>query len=249
MFDLMPDLDGDKLPPIKGRAMNVLIACEESQRVCIAFREKGHKAFLCDIQECSGGHPEWHIKGDVLKYLNPFFFESDLSYGIGFTTMDNKGHFIKGPWDLIIAHPPCTYLSNAGAARLYPEAGKLDIARYKKGLKAKEFFMTFLNADCPRIAVENPIPTGVYELPPYTQVIQPYEHGHPYSKATCLWLKGLPRLYPTKIVTDNIVSWVSGGSKDNHGNKRKNCGMKFRDSKTKSKTFEGIAKAMAEQWG
>ena len=230
--------------------MNILIACEESQRVCTAFRNKGHNAFSCDIQECSGGHPEWHIKGDVLAVLNPkHIWSNEGIKGIGFKTCDGKWHFVEDKWDLIIAHPPCTYLSNAGAARLYPEAGKLDMQRYKKGLKAKEFFMNFLNADCSRIAIENPIPTGVYELPPYTQVIQPYEHGHPYSKATCLWLKGLPRLYPTKMVTDNIVSWVSGGSKDNHGNKRKNCGTKFRDSKSRSKTFEGIAKAMAEQWG
>lgn len=244
IFDILAVLD-----TTKKKKMNVLIACEESQRVCSAFREKGHNAFSCDIQECSGGHPEWHVKGDVLRVLNPYFSESDLSFGIHFTTMDGIGHFIRGKWDLIIAHPPCTYLSNAGAARLYPQKGKLNKKRYQKGLEAKEFFMRFYNADCPKIAIENPIPTSVYELPPYTQVIQPYEHGHPYSKATCLWLKGLPRLFPTKIVTDNIVSWVSGGSKDSYGNPRKQSGTKFRDSKTRSKTFEGIAKAMAEQWG
>lgn len=250
LFDLMPDLEGDKLPP-KSKQMNVLIACEESQRVCIAFREKGHNAFSCDIQECSGGHPEWHVQGDVLSVLNPQkqSIPGDEWYGFKFRTMDGTLHCLDGKWDLIIAHPPCTYLSNAGAARLYPEAGKLNMARYKKGLKAKEFFMCFYNADCPRIAIENPIPTRIFDLPPYTQVVEPYEHGHPYSKATCLWLKGLPRIYPTNIVTDNIISWVSGGSKDNHGNPRKQSGTKFRDSKTKSKTFEGIAKAMAEQWG
>lgn len=249
-FDLMPDLDGTSLPPKKS-CMNVLIACEESQRVCTAFREKGHNAFSCDIQMCSGGHPEWHIQGDVLSVLNPKkqSIPGDDWYGFKFRTTDGILHCIEGNWDLIIAHPPCTYLSNAGAVRLYPEAGKLDMARYKKGLKAKEFFMSFLNADCPRIAVENPIPSGVYDLPPYTQVIQPFEHGHPYSKATCLWLKGLPRLYPTKIVTDNIISWVSGGSEDKQGNPRRQSGTKFRDAKTRSKTFEGIAKAMADLWG
>lgn len=237
----MLDLLQSRTSEVKKR-MNILIACEESQRVCSAFREKGHNAFSCDIQECSGGHPEWHIQEDVTWLLNGH---------CTFKTANGLIHkCVEGrPWDMIIAHPPCTYLSNAGAARLYPRKGELNVVRYQKGVKAKEFFMQFYNADCPRIAIENPIPTTVYELPPYTQVIQPYEHGHPYSKATCLWLKGLPRLYPTDIVTDNIVSWVSGGSKDNHGNPRKQSGTKFRDSKTRSKTFPGIAKAMAEQWG
>ena len=239
------------LPP-KKRVMNVLVACEESQAVCIAFRERGHNAFSCDIQECSGGHPEWHIQGDVLKIINPSIHWGDFSEiwkGISFFTTDGKYHYFKGKWDLIIAHPPCTYLSNAGAARLYSRKGELNMERYQKGLEAKEFFMCFYNADCPRIAIENPIPIRVFELPPRTQVIQPYEHGHPYSKATYLWLKGLPRLYPTNIVTDNIISWVSGGSKDAHGNPRKQSGTKFRDAKIRSKTFPGIAKAMAEQWG
>lgn len=204
--------------------MKVLVACEESQAVTIEFRKLGHEAYSCDIQECSGGHPEWHIQGDVLSLL-------------------------KEKWDLIIAHPPCTYLSNAGAARLYPQKGVLNQERFLKGLEAKEFFMQFLNADCPRIAIENPIPTRVYELPRYNQIIQPYEYGHPYSKKTCLWLKGLPKLQPTDLITENIISWVSGGSKDHNGNPRKNMGTKYRDSKTRSKTFTGIAKAMAEQWG
>ena len=204
--------------------MKVLVACEESQRVCISFRNRGHEAYSCDIQPCSGGHPEWHIQGDVIPLLNK-------------------------KWDLIIAHPPCTYLSNAGAVRLYPKSGQLNVERYKKGLGAKEFFMLFYNADCPKIAIENPIPSRIYELPKYDQIIQPYQFGHPYSKKTCLWLKGLPKLQPTKIVTENIISWVSGGSKDKYGNQRKNSGTKFRDPKIRSKTFWGIAKAMAEQWG
>lgn len=219
--------------------MNVLVACEESQRVCTVFREKGHNAYSCDIIECSGGHPEWHIKQDVLPLING---------NCEFTTEDGIYHKLVGKWDLIIAHPPCTYLSNAGAARLYPTKGNLNLERYNKGLEAKEFFMKFYNADCEKIVIENPIPTRIYELPQYTQTIQPYEHGEPWSKKTCLWLKGLPLLKPTNIVKP-LCSWVSGGSKDNHGNKRANQGMKFRDSKTKSKTFIGIAKAMAEQWG
>lgn len=227
--------------------MKILVACEESQRVCIELRKLGHEAYSCDIQEPSGGHPEWHILGDVLEILNPKERSGTVLQGISFYTMDGVFHSFAGKWDMIIAHPPCTYLSNAGAARLYPKKGQLNKERYQLGLKAKDFFMNFINADCDRIAVENPIPTRIYCLPPYSQIIQPYEYGHPYSKKTCLWLKGLPKLQPTNIV-EPICSWVSGGSKDSHGNKRNNTGMKFRDSKTKSKTFPGIAKAMAEQW-
>lgn len=219
--------------------MRVLVACEESQAVTIELRKLGHEAYSCDIEPCSGGHPEWHIQGDALQILdgNCVFF-----------TVTEKAIFIDGQWDMIIAHPPCTYLSNAGACRLYPKKGQLNMERYEKGMKAKEFFMAFYNADCPRIAIENPIPTKVYGLPKYDQIIQPYEFGHPYSKKTCLWLKGLPPLFSTELVTGNIVSWVSGGSKDHKGNARKNQGTKFRDSKRRSKTFPGIAKAMAEQW-
>ena len=219
--------------------MKVLVACEESQAVTKEFRRLGHQAFSCDLQECSGGHPEWHIKGDALKLIN-----GNCIFG----TMDGEFHSLYGRWDMIIAHPPCTYLSNAGAARLFPKKGQLNEERYQMGLEAKEFFMAFFNADCDRIAIENPIPTRIYGLPKYTQIIQPYEHGHPFSKKTCLWLKGLPKLTPTEIVSENIISWVSGGSKDNHGNPRKNKGTVFRDPKIRSKTFPGIAKAMAEQW-
>jgi hypothetical protein len=228
--------------------MKILVACEESQAVTIELRILGHEAYSCDIEPCSGGHPEWHIQQDVLKVLSP----GDNGYGykkyINFTTMDGTYHILKEKWDMIIAFPPCTYLSNAGAARLFPKKGQLNQERYEKGLKAKEFFMKFYNADCPKIAIENPIPTRIYGLPEYTQIIQPYEHGHPYSKKTCLWLKGLPELQPTEIITENIISWVSGGSKDHKGNPRRQSGTKFRDAKTRSKTFVGIAKAMAEQW-
>lgn len=220
--------------------MKVLVACEESQAVCKAFRELGHEAYSCDIQECSGGHPEWHILGDALKSLR----------GGQVTTMDGLTHDI-GKWDMLIAHPPCTYLSNAGAARLYKRFdGKsyCELERLNKGFDAKEFFMEFFTCDIPRIAIENPIPSGVYRLPPYTQIIQPYEHGHHFSKKTCLWLKGLPKLTPSDIVKPEC-SWVSGGSKDSHGNPRINKGTAFRDAKTRSKTFPGIARAMAQQWG
>ena len=221
--------------------MKVLVACEESQRVCTAFRELGHEAYSCDVQECSGGHPEWHVVEDALQMI-----ENNITI----VTLDGKTHFID-KWDLLIAHPPCTYLSNAGAARLYKRMGGksyIERERFEKGQDAKEFFMAFFDCNIDKIAIENPVPSGVYRLPKYTQIIQPYEYGHPYSKKTCLWLKGLPKLQPTNIVTPKC-SWVSGGGKNADGTKRTNCGMPFRDSKTKSKTFAGIAKAMAEQWG
>lgn len=217
--------------------MNVIIACEESQRVCTAFRERGHNAFSADIQEPSGGHPEWHIMGDVLPILNG---------NCKFKTMDGTEHTINGKWDLIIAHPPCTYLSNAGARHLY-KGGQLNIERYQKGLEAKEFFLNFYNADCDRICVENPIPSTVYELPKYTQIIQPYMFGHPFTKRTCLWLKGLPALEPTDNVVP-IATWCPSGSySHNHGEQHK--GMFTTDrARNRSKTFEGIARAFAEQW-
>lgn len=152
---------------------------------------------------------------------------------------------------MIIAHPPCTFLSNAGACRLYKVInGKtyIDRDRFEKGMDAKEFFLACLNADCDRIAVENPVPASVYRLPKYSQIIQPYQFGEPYKKRTCLWLKGLPLLKPTKIV-DAEISWVSGGSKKADGSQRFNKGMTFRDSDTKSQTFIGIAQAFADQWG
>lgn len=221
--------------------MRVLVACEESQRVCSAFRAKGHEAYSCDIQEPSGGHPEWHILGDCLRTIKG---------GCMTFTMDGTVRVID-KWDLIIAHPPCTYLSNAGAARLYKIIDGetyINRDRFELGMDAKEFFLEILNADCDRIAIENPVPSGVFHLPECSQVIQPYEFGEPYMKRTCLWLKGLPKLRPTDIV-EPICSWVSGGSKKADGSPRENNGMTFRDSKTKSKTFDGIAKAMADQWG
>lgn len=220
--------------------MNILVACEESQRVCEAFRNKGHRAFSCDIIEASGGHPEWHVMQDVLPLLNG---------NCSFTTCDGVEHTVNGKWDMIIAFPPCTYLTVAGAARLYPTKGVLDPERYEKGKQAAQFFKTILAADCEKIVVENPTPMRVFELPKYNQVIEPFMFGHPYKKRTCLWLKGVPVLKPTELITENIVSWVSGGSKDKNGNPRKTKTTNFRDAKTRSKTFEGVAAAMAEQWG
>ena len=217
------------------KRLKVLVACEESQRVCKAFRDLGHEAYSCDIQEPSGGRTDRHIHGDVLKVL----------HGGEFSTMDGVKHSVDY-WDLIIAHPPCTHLSNAGARHLY-KGHKLNEERYAKGIKAKEFFMEFLNADCEHIAVENPIPSTVYCLPKYTQIIQPYEYGHPYTKRTCLWLKGLPKLQPTNIVEPIGTYCPSDSYSHKHDQKHKGVFTKDR-AKNRSKTFEGIAKAMAEQW-
>lgn len=202
--------------------MKVLVACEESQAVCKAFREQGHEAYSCDLEQCSGGHPEWHIQCDALELL-------------------------KLKWDLIIAHPPCTYLTNAGAVRMRVN-GEIVPERYQKAMEAKAFFLKFLNAECQRIAMENPVPMAIVGLPPYTQIIQPYQFGHPYSKRTCLWLKGLPPLVPTELV-EHYEPYVNGGSKDANGNYRRFTGRNERDQKTRSKTFPGIARAMAQQWG
>lgn len=232
--------------------MNVLIACEESQRVCSAFRAKGHNAFSCDIIPCSGGHPEWHIQGDVLQVLNPGTQLQGLPheyYGIKpFQTMDGEYHFVSGKWDLLIAHPPCTFLSNAGARWLYA-GGKLNEERYQKGLEGKAFFIALLNADCNRICIENPIPSSVYELPEYTQIIQPYEHGDPWSKKTCLWLKGLKPLKPTKFIEEYFPYCSSGSYSGTHDPKYKGASRKGGSAKSRSKTFLGIARAMADQWG
>lgn len=218
--------------------LKVLVACEESQRVCSAFRRLGHEAYSCDIIEPSGGHPEYHVLGDVLPLLER---ERERE----FTTMDGVTHTVD-KWDLIIAHPPCTYLTNAGARHLW-KGHELNQERYQQGLEAKAFFMKFLNADCEHIAVENPIPSKVFELPKYTQTIQPYQFGHPFTKKTCLWLKGLPTLQPTNEV-EPIATWCPSGSYSHkHGDKHRGMFTKDR-ARNRSKTFEGIAEAMAEQW-
>lgn len=221
------------------KQMYVLVACEESQRVCKAFRERGHIAYSCDVIDCSGGHPEWHIKQDVLPLLDGF---------CEFQTCDGAMHLVNQRWDMIIAFPPCTYLTAAGACRLYPTKGVMDMERYQKGVEAKEFFMKFYNANCEKICIENPLPLKVFGLPQKSQKIEPYQFGHPYKKRTLLWLKGLPLLEPTELITEGITSWVNAGSKKADGSPRNQVGAKH-SAKERSKTFEGIAKAMAEQWG
>ena len=223
--------------------MNVLVACEESQEVCKAFRAKGHRAFSCDIQECSGGHPEWHIQMDALRLIRP-------RPAYIFKTQDGQYDAVES-WDLIIAHPPCTYLSNAGARWLYA-GGKLNEERYKKGIKAKQFFLRFWNCHLPyhtKICIENPVPSSAFNLPKPTQIIQPWMFGEPWSKKTCLWLKGLPPLVPTEIVTEHKPFVSSGSYTKTHDPKYKGASRKGGSAKSRSKTFPGIARAMAEQWG
>ena len=200
--------------------MNVLVACEESQRVCIAFRERGHNAFSCDIEPCSGGHPEWHIMQDVVSLLNG---------RCSFKTMDGIGHSIDGKWALIVAFPPCTHLAVSGAR--YFEQKRKD-GRQQHGI---DFFMKFIKADCEKIAVENPIGIMSTQYRKPDQIIQPWMFGHGETKATCLWLKNLPKLEPTDIVDgreQRIWKMPPGPER----------------AKERSKTFPGIANAMAAQW-
>ncbi len=219
------------------KPLNVLVACEESQAVTKELRELGHNAYSCDILECSGGHPEWHIMQDVLPLING---------NCEFNTMDGEHHKILGKWDMLIAHPPCTFLTNAGARHLW-RGHMLNQERYEKGLEAKKFFMAFINADCEKIAVENPVPSRIFELPRYTQTVQPYEYGHPYTKRTCLWLKGLPNLLPTDIVEPTATWCPSGSYSGKHGDRHRGVFTKDR-ARNRSKTFPGIAKAIATQW-
>lgn len=217
--------------------MRILVACEESQAVCKEMRRLGHEAYSCDIIPCSGGHPEWHIKCDALALING---------RCHFQTMDGEWHEIVGKWDMLIAHPPCTYLTNAGARHLW-KGGVLNEERYALGMEARAFFMEFYNADCDRVAIENPTPSKVFELPPVTQYIHPWQYGHEYTKRTGLWLKNLPLLVPTNIVQP-IATWCPSGSYSHkHGDQHRGMFTKDR-AKNRSKTFLGIARAMAEQW-
>lgn len=208
--------------------MKVLIACEESQTVCIAFRERGHEAYSCDIQKPSGGHPEWHILGNALGFL-------ELHGGV-VSTMDGKVHHI-GKWDLLIAHPPCTHLAVSGM-RWFSEGTKPLSLKYD----AAAFFLKFAEAPIEHIAIENPVSvmSTLYRKP--DQIINPWQFGHPEQKKTCLWLKNLPPLRETNNVYEYMMTlpekerariwWLGSGH-----------------AKERSKTFHGIAEAMAEQWG
>ncbi len=220
--------------------MKILVACEESQAVTIELRKLGHEAYSCDIIECSGGHEEWHIKEDCLPLLNG---------NCEFKTCDGQVHKVNDKWDMIIAFPPCTHLAVSGA-RHFEEKRK--DGRQQQGI---DFFMKFVDADCEKIAIENPIGimSNIYRKP--NQIIHPWMFGDKFTKSTCMWLKNLPNLEPTNVVEKGeFVEWI-----DKNGKKKRQAKW-FMDalktarsneerSKIRSKTFPGIAKAMAEQWG
>lgn len=219
------------------RNPKVLIACEESQVVCTAFRRKGIETYSCDLLEPSGSHPEWHIKGDILPLLNG---------RCKFATMDGTAHTIIDRWDMIIAFVPCTKTSNAGARHLY-KGGVLNIQRYYEGLCGKALFMSVWMADCEKVVIENPTPSKVFDYPPPTQVIQPYQFGHPYTKKTLLWERGVDELEPTNIVVPERTWCPSGSYSGKH--REKHRGMFTTDrARNRSKTFQGVGDAMAEQW-
>ena len=205
--------------------MKVLVACEESQAVCKEFRKLGHEAYSCDIVPCSGGHPEWHLQQDVLPLL-------------------------KEKWDMIIAFPPCTYLTVTGNRWFNIDRyGEKAIQRHKDRKDAIDFFMTFANADCEKIAIENPVGIMSSEWRKPNQIINHWQFGDAFEKKTCLWLKGLPELKPTNIVEipprkrfDSGKSMPSWYAEAWHLPKEERA-------KLRSKTFPGIARAMAEQWG
>ena len=224
--------------------MRILVACEESQAVTMELRRLNHEAYSCDIIACSGGHPEWHIKNDVVPLIN-----GDCS----FYTMDGKPHSIVGEWDMLLAFPPCTHLCSAGQHWF---------TRGLKDLQLREdavtFFMAFVNANCDRIAIENPV--GImstrYRKPDCK--IQPWQFGHPATKKkTCLWLKGLEPLVPTDILDKPQGGWENqsftstgkyGGFKNYDENGKLLAWNDPRTARIRSKTYLGIAKAMAEQW-
>lgn len=202
--------------------MRVLVACEESQAVTKELRRLGHEAYSCDVQECSGGYPEWHLQQDVIPLL-------------------------AEPWDMIIAFPPCTDLAVSGARHF---AKKRADGRQQRSI---EFFMRFANVDCPKVAIENPIGimSSHYRKP--DQIIQPYQFGDHARKSTCLWLKGLPKLIPTNIVDPGEIvrGGFSVGASLNYARDENGKIIPWNDPRTakiRSKTFPGIARAMAEQW-
>lgn len=221
--------------------MKILVACEESQRVTMEFRAKGHEAYSCDIIDCSGGHPEWHIKEDVLPLLNG---------NCEFKTEDGTTHEVNGKWDMIIAFPPCTYLTVTGNRWFNVERyGEKALKRIEDRKDAIKFFLSFANADCDKIAIENPVGVMSSEWRKPNQIINPWQFGDPFEKKTCVWLKGLPNLEATDVVEiperkqfasgKSMPAWYADAFRL----------PKEERAKLRSKTFPGIARAMAEQWG
>lgn len=221
--------------------MKILVACEESQRVTMEFRARGHEAYSCDIIDCSGGHPEWHIKEDVLPLLNG---------NCEFKTVDGATHKVDGKWDMIIAFPPCTYLTVTGNRWFNVERyGDKALKRIEDRKEAIQFFLSFANADCDKIAIENPVGVMSTEWRKPNQIINPWMFGDPFEKKTCVWLKGLPNLEATDVVEiperkqfasgKSMPAWYADAFRL----------PKEERAKLRSKTFPGIARAMAEQWG
>lgn len=204
--------------------MKVLVACEESQAVTIELRKLGHEAYSCDIEPCSGGHPEWHLQQDVIPLLNE-------------------------KWDMILAFPPCTYLTVTGNRWFNVERyGDKALKRIEDRKKAIDFFMLFANTDCPKIAIENPVGIMSTRWRKPDQIIHPFMFGDKERKSTCLWLKGLPKITPTKIVEPNIIKYKNGKGSDSPWHMDTMGLPREKRAKLRSKTFPGIAKAMAEQW-
>jgi hypothetical protein len=211
--------------------MKILVACEESQAITKEFRALGHEAYSCDILPCTGGHPEWHLQGDVFG-------------------------FIDQGWDLMVAHPPCTFLSVSGARHLYNKDGSKNLERYKNQREALDFVQKLMDCDIPRIAIENPVSVISSQIRKPDQIVQPWMFGDSASKTTCLWLKNLPKLVATNVVDKgDFKEWV-----DKKSGKVKRQATWYYDAlinaKTpeerrslRSKTFKGIAQAIASQWG
>ena len=211
--------------------MKILVACEESQAITKEFRALGHEAYSCDILPCTGGHPEWHLQGDVFG-------------------------FIDQGWDLMVAHPPCTFLSVSGARHLYNKDGTANRERYENQYKALEFVKKLMDADIPRIAIENPVSVISTKIRKPDQIVQPWMFGDSASKTTCLWLKNLPKLVATNVVDKgDFKEWI-----DKKSGKVKRQATWYYDAlinakspeerrSLRSKTFKGIAQAIASQWG
>lgn len=218
--------------------MKILVACEESQAVTIELRKLGHEAYSCDIIECSGGHPEWHIRWDAIALING---------NCSFMTCDGKLHRIDDKWDMLIAFPPCTHLAVSGAAHF---AKKIADGRQQQGI---DFFMQFANADCEKIAIENPIGIMSSKFRKPDQIIQPWQFGDNVGKSTCLWLKELPLLIPQveERPPAEYHTWISKTGKAKRQEMwfyQTRCLPARERGRAASKTFPGIARAMAEQW-
>jgi site-specific DNA-cytosine methylase len=211
--------------------MKILVACEESQAITKEFRALGHEAYSCDILPCTGGHPEWHLQGDVFG-------------------------FIDQGWDLMVAHPPCTFLSVSGARHLYNKDGSKNLERYKNQREALNFVERLMACNIPRIAIENPVSVISSQIRKPDQIVQPWMFGDSASKTTCLWLKNLPKLVATNVVDKgDFKEWV-----DKKSGKVKRQATWYYDAlinakspeerrSLRSKTFKGIAQAIASQWG